>query len=102
MLRKAVTDGVLLGGKEEKWWETMEKPKFIVKVNRGGSHAPEYVKWIDRPPVQATTNHKQALLMARFKAEDAVRSIQTSQCISEIDGVHKVLRLGSQRHDRQI
>ena len=87
MLRKAVTDGVLLGGKEEEWC---------------GSHTPEYVKRIDRTPVQATTNHKQALLMARFKAEDAVRSIQTSQCISEIDGVHKVLRLGSQRHDRQI
>jgi hypothetical protein len=76
MLRKAVTDGVFLGGKEEEWWETMEKLKFIVKVNRGSSHAPEYVKRIDRTPIQTTTNHKLALLMGRFSAEDAVRSIQ--------------------------
>jgi hypothetical protein len=87
MLRRAASDGVLLGGKEEEWRETMEKPKFIVKVNRGGSHAPEYVKRIDRTPIQTTTNHKLALLMGRFTAEDAVRSIQTSRCISEIVSV---------------
>ena len=39
------------------------KPKFIVKVNRGGSYAPEYVQRIDRTPIQTTTNRKLALIM---------------------------------------
>ena len=69
MLRKAVTDGVLLGGKEEEWC---------------GSHTPEYVKRIDRTPIQTTTNHKLALLMGRFTAEDAVKSIHNSQCSPEL------------------
>jgi hypothetical protein len=55
--------------------------KFIVKVDRGGTHAAEYVRRIDRTPIQTTTNRKLALLMGRFTAEDAVRSIQTSRRI---------------------
>ena len=65
----------------------METTKFVVKVNRGGSHAPEYVQRIDRTPVQTTTNRKLALLMGRFTAEDAVKSIQTSRCSPELVSV---------------
>jgi hypothetical protein len=57
----------------------MNNIKFIVKVNRGGTRAPEYVQRIDRAPIQMTTNRKLALLMGRFTAEDAVKSIRNSQ-----------------------
>jgi hypothetical protein len=53
--------------------------KFVVKVNRGGPHATEYVQRIDRTPIQTTTNRKLALVMGRFTAEDAVKSIQNSR-----------------------
>jgi hypothetical protein len=58
--------------------------KFVVKVNRGGTRALEYVRRIDRTPVQMTTNRKLALMMGRFTAEDAVKSIQNSRCIPEL------------------
>lgn len=44
----------------------MKNTKFIVKVNRGGTRAPEYVQRIDRAPMRMTTNRKLALLMGRF------------------------------------
>ena len=34
----------------------MKNTKFVVKVNRGGTRAPEYVQRIDRTPIQTTTN----------------------------------------------
>jgi hypothetical protein len=34
-----------------------------------------------------TTRREQALLMGRFTAEDAVKSIQTSRCIPELVSV---------------
>jgi hypothetical protein len=58
--------------------------KFVVRVSRGGSRAPEYVQRIGLTPVQMTTNRKLALLMGRFTAEDAIKSIQTSRCIPEL------------------
>jgi len=67
----------------------MKNTKFIVKVDRGGSHAPEYVKRIDRTPVQMTFNRKLALLMGRFTAEDAVKSIQNSRRIPELVSVEE-------------
>ncbi|HXM24002.1 MAG TPA: hypothetical protein VN948_22285 [Terriglobales bacterium] len=57
----------------------MKNIKFVVKVNRGGTRAPEYVQRIDRAPIQTTTNRKLALVMGRFTAEDAVKSIQNSR-----------------------
>jgi len=57
----------------------MKNTKFVVRVNRGGTRAPEYVQRIDRAPIQTTTNRKLALVMGRFTAEDAVKSIQTSR-----------------------
>ena len=64
--------------------ETMKNTKFLVKVNRSGTRAPEYVQRIDRTPIQTTTNLKLALVMGRFTAEDAVKSIQNSRCNPEL------------------
>ena len=58
--------------------------KFIVKVNRSGARALEYVQRIDRTPIQTTTNRKLALVMGRLTAEDAIRSIQSSRCNPEL------------------
>ena len=62
----------------------MKNIKFIVKVDRGGTHAPEYVQRIDMTPIQTTPNRKLALVMGRFTAEDAVKSIQSSRCSPEL------------------
>lgn len=62
----------------------MKNIKFVVKVSRGGSLAPAYVQRIDRTPVQMTTNRKRALMMGKFTAEDAAKSIQHPGCIPEL------------------
>jgi hypothetical protein len=62
----------------------MKNTKFVVKVNRGGTRVPEYVLRIDRAPIQTTTNRKLALVMGRYTAEDAVKSIQNSRCSPEL------------------
>jgi hypothetical protein len=65
----------------------MKNTKFVVKVNCGGTHAPEYVQRIDRTPIQTTTNRKLALVMGRFTAEDAVKSLQNARCSPELVSV---------------
>jgi hypothetical protein len=65
----------------------MANTKFIVKVDRGGTRAPEYVQRIDRTPIRTTTDRKLALVMGKFTAEDAIKSIQTSQRIPELVSV---------------
>jgi hypothetical protein len=65
----------------------MKVIKFIVKVNRGGTNALEYVHRIDRTPVQMTLNRKLALVMGKFAAEDAVKSIQNSRRSPELVSV---------------
>lgn len=62
----------------------MKNTKFLVKVNRSGTHNPQYVQRIDKTPIQTTTNRKLALLMGRFTAEDTVKSIQNSRCTPEL------------------
>ena len=57
--------------------------KFVVRVSHG-SAAFAYVQRVDPAPIHMTTNRKLALLMGRFTAEDAVRSIQNSRCIPEL------------------
>jgi hypothetical protein len=64
--------------------ELMKNTKFVVRVNRGGTHPAEYVKRIDRTPIETTTNRKLALVMGKFTAEDAVKSIQNSRCSPEL------------------
>ena len=65
----------------------MNVTKFVVKVNRCGTRAPEYVQRIDRIPIHMTTNRKLALLMGRFTAEDAVKSLQNFRCSPELESV---------------
>ena len=65
----------------------MKNTKFVVKVNRAGAHAPEYVRRIDPTPIQMTTNRQLALVMGKFTAEDAVKSLQNSRCSPELVAV---------------
>ena len=71
----------------EKQKGNMKNIKFVVKVNRGGAHAPQYVLRVDKTPIQTTTNRKLALVMGRFTAEDAVKSMQNSHCNPELVSV---------------
>jgi len=61
--------------------------RFVVKVNRGSTRATEYVQRIDLTPIQMTPNRKLALVMGRFTAEDAVKSLQNSRCLPELESV---------------
>ena len=54
----------------------MKNIKFVVKVNRGDTRAPEYVQRVDSTPIHMTTNRKRALVMGKFMAEDAVKSLE--------------------------
>jgi len=65
----------------------MKNIKFIVKVNRGGTRSPQYVQRVDSTPIHMTTNRKLALLMGRFTAEDAAKSLHTSQRTPELVSV---------------
>ena len=65
----------------------MTNTKFVVKVNRGSTRATEYVQRIDSTPIQMTHNRKLALVMGRFTAEDAIRSLQNSRCSPELVSV---------------
>ena len=70
--------------------QTMKNTKFIVKVDRGGTHAPEYVQRIDRTPVKMTFNRSLALLMDKLAAGDTAKSVRNSQRISEVVSVEVV------------
>jgi hypothetical protein len=52
----------------------MKNIKFVVKVNRSGTRAPECVQRVDSTPIHMTTNRKLALVMGKFTAaaEDAM------------------------------
>ncbi len=65
----------------------MKNIKFVVKVNRGGTRSPEYVQRVDPTPIHMTTNRKLALVMGKFTAEDAIKSLQNSHCIPELESV---------------
>jgi hypothetical protein len=78
----------------------MKTTKFVVKVSHGSTRAPAYVQRIDRTPVRMTTNRKLALMMGRFTAEDAVKSIQTSKCRPEL--VPVVSAAGGSEAERSV
>jgi hypothetical protein len=61
----------------------MTNTKFVVKVVRG-ARAAQYVQRIDRSPVQTTLKRNLALVMGKFTAEDVVKSLENSRCISEL------------------
>jgi hypothetical protein len=65
----------------------MKRIKFVVKVNRSRTLIPAYVRRVEPTPIQLTTNRKLALLMGRFTAEDAARSLQNSQCNAKLEAV---------------
>ena len=65
----------------------MKNTKFVVKLNRSGTYAPEFVLRIDRTPIQTTTNRKLALVMGKFMAEDTIKSLQNSRRIPELVSV---------------
>jgi hypothetical protein len=62
-----------------------EKHEIYCEVNRGGTDTTEYVQRTDRTPIRTTPNPKLALVMGRFTAEDAVKSIQNSRCTSWLE-----------------
>lgn len=62
----------------------MTHTKFVVRVKRSGNRIPEYVQRVDPTPIQTTRDRKRALVMGKFTAEDAIRSILTSQCDPEL------------------
>ncbi len=64
----------------------MQNIKFVLKVNRG-ARAPEYVQRVDPTPIHMTTNRELALVMGKFTAEDAIKSLQNSHCIPELESV---------------
>ena len=64
----------------------MQNIKFVMKVNRG-ARAPEYVQRVDPTPIHMTTNRELALVMGKFTAEDAIKSLQNSHCIPELESV---------------
>jgi hypothetical protein len=65
----------------------MKNTKFVVKVNVGGTRAPQYVQRIDRAPIQTTSNRKLALVMGKFVAEDIIKSLQNSRRVPELISV---------------
>jgi hypothetical protein len=65
----------------------MKSIKFVVKVNGSGSRGPKYVQRVETTPILMTTNRKLALLMGKFTAEDAVKSLQNSRCTPELESV---------------
>ena len=62
----------------------MQNIKFVVKVTRTGTQVAEYVKQMEKLPIQMTTQRKLALVMGRFAAEDVVKSIQNSRRTPEL------------------
>ncbi len=61
----------------------MKNTKFLVKVNRAGTHGPQYVQKIGKS-VATTSDPKHALVMGKFAAEDAINAIQNSRCTPEL------------------
>jgi len=64
----------------------MENIKFVVKVKRTGVPA-EFVQRIDRTPIQMTRDRKLALVMGKFAAQDAAKSLESSRSIPELVSV---------------
>lgn len=67
--------------------KTITTTKFLVKVTRSGSGAPQYVQRTDKSPMQMTTNRKLALIMGKLTAQDAVESLQRARCTPELVSV---------------
>lgn len=62
----------------------MKNTKFLVKVNRPGTRGPQYLQRMGKTSVATTSDRKQALVMGKFTAEDAIKSIQNARCTPEL------------------
>jgi len=78
------TAHLIVGRRRRTEDKSMKNTKFVVKANRGDTHAPEYVQRVDPTPIHMTTNLKRALVMGKFMAEDAVKSLEKSRCRPEL------------------
>jgi len=58
--------------------------KFVVKLNRKGALAPQYVCRVGGGPIETTTNRKLALVMGKFSAQDAIEALQSSHRTAEL------------------
>lgn len=58
--------------------------KFVVKLNRKGALAPQYVRRLTGGPIEMTTNRKLALVMGKFSAQDAIQAMQSSHRNAEL------------------
>jgi len=58
--------------------------KFVVKVHRTGTRIPAYVHSMTGNSVQTTPHRKQALVMGKFAAEDAINFITNSRSTAEL------------------
>jgi hypothetical protein len=67
--------------------KNMKKIKFVVKVNQPGNRPTQSIQRVDPTPIHMTTNRKLALVMGKFVAEDAIKSLQSSQCMPELESV---------------
>lgn len=61
----------------------MKNTKFLVKLNRTGTRGPQYLQRIGKA-VATTSDRKQALVMGKFAAEDAIKAIQNARCTPEL------------------
>ncbi|HEX6501860.1 MAG TPA: hypothetical protein VF011_01340 [Terriglobales bacterium] len=62
----------------------MKNTKFLVKINRTGSPRPQYVQRVNNAGVETTSDRKRALIMAKFTAQDAMKSLQNARCMAEL------------------
>lgn len=58
--------------------------KFVVKLTRKGTLAPQYVRRVGGGPIEMTTNRKLALVMGKFSAQDAILAMQSSHRKAEL------------------
>jgi hypothetical protein len=65
----------------------MKNIKFVVKVILGGTRAPQYVLRFDPTPILMTTKRNLALVMGKYTAEDAIKSLQNCRGIPELESV---------------
>jgi len=67
--------------------ENMNYTKFVVKVSRVGASSAEYVRRIDRKPIQTTTELGLALVMGKVIATEVLESLGKSRWTPEMVAV---------------
>ena len=88
-------DHVPIKGKLLRVWQALYRGGVLgfKEVTRRGTRAHEYVQRVDPAPIHTTTNRKWAPVMGRYTAEEAVKSLQKSRCIPELESYRSVLSI---------